>query len=169
MTIGLISDTHDNKLDADVIEHLADCTEVWHAGDIGGIELAEYLNEKYTCRMVYGNIDGTEIKALAPLNESFELNGLKVFMTHIGGYPGRYTHRVKTTLEQLKPDLYICGHSHILKVVKDSKLGILHMNPGSCGHKGFHTFRTLLKFEIEDGEIKNLRAIDLGKRGAIKE
>ncbi len=169
MLIGLISDTHADSLAEDVIKHLADCDEVWHAGDLGTLPIVHFIEENYTSRMVYGNIDGPKIREIAPHNQSFEIEGLKVFMTHIGGYPSRYTKRVGAILRSEKPDLYICGHSHILKVMKDKKLNLIHMNPGACGHVGFHKFRTLLKFEISNGKIENLRAVELGVRGVISE
>ncbi len=169
MLVGLISDTHANALPEDVIEHLVDCDEVWHAGDLGTLPIVHFIEENYKSRMVYGNIDGSKIREIAPHNQQFEIDGLKVFMTHIGGYPGRYTKRVGAILRAEKPDLYICGHSHILKVMKDQKLNLIHMNPGACGHVGFHKFRTLLKFEINEGKIENLRAIELGIRGVIAE
>jgi len=165
MTIGLISDTHGLITD-DVLEHLRDCAEVWHGGDLGKIGVIDQVKDLgVPLRTIYGNIDGKDIRAEIPLNQEFEIDGLKVFMTHIGGYPGRYTKRVKEILTETKPDIYICGHSHICKVVRDKKLGTLHMNPGACGHIGFHSIRTMLKFEILEGKIENLRAVELGMRG----
>lgn len=168
MLIGLISDTHASALEEDVIEHLTDCDEVWHAGDIGHPPLLDFLEANYTLRSVYGNIDGAEIRRGIPLNQSFEIDGLNVLITHIGGYPGRYYSRVLKLIKELNPDLYICGHSHILKVIKDKENNVLHMNPGACGQVGFHKFRTMLKFEVNKGKIENLRAIELGRRGIIK-
>jgi len=165
MTIGLISDTHSDHLEDDVIHHLKDCDEVWHAGDLGHPALVDYCLENYTFRGVYGNIDGREIRRELPLDNVFEIDGLKVFITHIGGYPKRYYKRVREKLNGVRPDLYICGHSHICKVMRDTKLNLIHMNPGACGHKGFHSLRTMLKFEINAGKIENLRVVELGKRG----
>lgn len=162
--IVLISDTH-SYLGEDVKKYFDDCDEIWHAGDLGSMELLDQLKEtgKLT-RVVYGNIDKPEIRHATAHNEEFECEGLRVFMTHIGGYPGKYTKRVGAILRSNPPDLYICGHSHILKVMPDKKLDILHMNPGACGVSGFHSFRTFLIFDIIDGEVKNLNAVDLGHK-----
>lgn len=159
--IVLISDTH-SFLGSDVKEYLGNADEIWHAGDIGDPKVAEELETYGLFRTVYGNIDGKDIRHRYPLNESFKCEGVKIFMTHIGGYPGRYTKRVKELLIKEKPDLYICGHSHICKVVRDNQLGLLHMNPGACGIEGFHKFRTMLRFECSKGEIGNLELIELG-------
>lgn len=159
--ILLLSDTH-SYLGSDVKEYIGAVDEIWHAGDIGDTAVSDQLEKVKPFRTVYGNIDGTEIRNSYPLNQSFECEGVKVFMTHIGGYPGRYTKRVKDLLVKEKPDLYICGHSHICKVVRDNSLGLLHMNPGACGVEGFHKFRTMLRFECNDGEIENLELIELG-------
>lgn len=167
MTIGLISDTH-GYLGEDVARHLEDCDEIWHAGDIGDLSTARQLEAfQKPLRIVWGNIDDSELRLIYPKDLIFYCNEVKVFITHIGGYPGRYTkHSFKTIMIE-RPDIFICGHSHILKVMKDSKYNLLHMNPGACGNKGFHIFRTLLKFDLTDGSVKNLRAIELGKRGAL--
>ncbi len=168
MTIGLISDTH-GKITNDVLDHLKDCDEVWHGGDLGTIDVKDQIDALgIPFRGVYGNIDGKEIRAELPLNLEFDVQGIKVFITHIGGYPGRYTGRVKKILHESRPDIYICGHSHICKVMRDQEIGTLHMNPGACGHQGFHSLRVMLKFEISSGKIENLRAIELGKRGKLK-
>lgn len=152
----------------DVKSHLLEADEIWHAGDIGDHPILESLQELgKTLRIVYGNIDDKDMRNNVPLNELFICEGLKVFMTHIGGYPGRYTKRVYSILMKERPGLYICGHSHILKVMPDKKIGLLHMNPGACGVIGFHKFRTLLRFEISDGKVSNLNAIELGLRSAI--
>jgi len=164
--IGLLSDTH-SFLDKKVFEHFKDCDEIWHAGDIGDIDVADQLENFKKFRAVNGNIDDKTVKAVYPNNLFFEVEGLSIFITHIGGYPGRYTARVKGILEEKKPDLYICGHSHILKVMRDKKLEVLHMNPGAVGHHGFHVMRTLLRFDIDEGQPKNLEVIELGKRGKV--
>lgn len=165
--IALISDTH-SLLKDDVVEHLKKHDEIWHAGDIGSMELVEQMESLgLPIRAVYGNIDDHQIRAVYPLNLSFECEGLKVFMTHIGGYPGRYVARVKEELLSDNYGLYICGHSHILKVIYDKKLEVLHMNPGACGTHGFHKFRTLLSFEIDKGKVQNAKVIELGLRGKI--
>lgn len=165
--ILLLSDTH-NYLGEDVISHLHEADEIWHAGDIGDLPILDALQSiGKPLRIVYGNIDDKEMRNNVLLNESFTCEGLKVFMTHIGGYPGRYTKRVYGLLMKEKPGLYICGHSHILKVMPDKQIGLLHMNPGACGVVGFHKFRTLLRFEISEGKVTNLNAIELGLRSAV--
>ncbi|MBT8232223.1 MAG: metallophosphoesterase family protein [Saprospiraceae bacterium] len=162
--IGLISDTH-SFLGDDVIKHLKDVDEIWHAGDIGNPKLIDQLEAINPVKGVYGNIDSKEVKLTFPLNNFFECEGVSVFMTHIGGYPGRYTKRVKEILLKEKPQLYICGHSHICKVLKDVKLDLIHMNPGACGHEGFHQFRTMLLFDCHDGKVGGLKLVELGRRG----
>ncbi|MEL6923641.1 MAG: metallophosphoesterase family protein [Bacteroidota bacterium] len=164
--IGLLSDTH-SFLDPAVFDYFSECDEVWHGGDIGQVEVADQLEAFKPFRAVYGNIDGNEIRQRYPLNLNFEIEGLKVFITHIGGYPGRYNARVRKLLQAHQPDLYICGHSHILKVMPDRQLDLLHINPGACGHHGWHKMRTLIRFEVEAGAIKNCEVIELGKRGRI--
>ncbi|WP_020568077.1 metallophosphoesterase family protein [Neolewinella persica] len=164
MKIGLLSDTH-SYLDPKVFDYFKDCDEVWHAGDLGDVSLLDELEAFKPTRGVYGNIDDTDVRRRWPLNLEFTVEGLHVFITHIGGYPGRYTSRVRQLLDDTKPGLYICGHSHILKVMMDKKRGILHMNPGACGKHGFHQVRTLLRFDIQAGRVENLEAIELGSRG----
>lgn len=167
--IALISDTH-SYLGADVIKHIKDADEIWHAGDIGDVATAEKLEQiGPPVRMVWGNIDGKPLRTDYPLEQVFTVDGLKVYIIHIGGYPGRLYKRAKETIIKEKPDLYICGHSHILKVMRDKKHDLLHMNPGACGVIGFHKFRTLLKFDINQGEISNLQAIELGLRGKVEQ
>lgn len=165
-SIALISDNH-SYWGQDVMQHVLDSDEIWHAGDIGTLESIAPMMAIKPFRAVYGNIDDTTIRHEFLLNDIFTIEGIKVFMTHIGGYPGRYSTRVHDILKHEKPNLYICGHSHICKVMPDKKLGLLHMNPGAYGHHGFHAVRTLLKFDIDSGEIKNLRAIELGLRGRL--
>lgn len=164
MKIALISDTH-SFLGEDVKKHLVNVDEIWHAGDVGNPKLIDELEAIKPLKAVYGNIDSKEVKISFPLNNIFNCEGVKVLITHIGGYPGRYTKRVKALLDEHKPDLYICGHSHVCKVLKDNQLNLIHMNPGACGHEGFHLFRTLLLFECIDGKVKNLKLVELGKRG----
>ena len=164
--IGLISDNH--SFDGnDMIKHLRDCDEIWHAGDIGSLESIKEIRNICTFRAVYGNIDGHAVRNEFDLNLSWECEGMSIFMTHIGGYTPKYYKRVRKILEETKPDLYICGHSHILKVMPDKDLDLLHMNPGAYGHHGFHKMRTILKFEIENGAIQNACAIELGLRGRL--
>ena len=166
MKIGLLSDTH-SYLDPKVFEYFADCDEVWHGGDVGDASLLDELEAFKPLRGVYGNIDDSAVRRRLPLNLNFEVEGLRVFITHIGGYPGRYTPRVRKLLDEHKPGLYICGHSHILKVMMDKKRHCLHMNPGACGKHGFHRMRTLLRFDVADGRVDNLEVIELGLRAAI--
>lgn len=162
--IGLISDNH--SFDGnDMIKHLRDCDEIWHAGDIGSLKSIKKIRDLCTFRAVYGNIDGLAVRNEFDLNLSWECAGMSIFMTHIGGYTPKYYKRVKKILEETKPDLYICGHSHILRVMPDKDLDLLHMNPGAYGHHGFHKIRTILKFEIEAGGIQKANVIELGLRG----
>lgn len=161
--IGLLSDTH-GYLDEGIKNHFSNCDEIWHAGDIGTVNVSDTLSEWKPYRAVYGNIDGTELRKMHPENQLFQVEGVKVLMTHIGGYPGRYTPRVRELIVQEQPKLYICGHSHILKVMFDKKHQVLHMNPGAAGIHGFHTIKTMLRFVIDGAEVKNLEVIELGKR-----
>lgn len=162
--IGLMSDTH-GYLDESILDHFSDCDEIWHAGDIGGNQVAETLEDFKLFRGVYGNIDGQEIRSLCPKEQRFVCEGLDVYMTHIGGYPGRYERNVRLIMQKHPPGLFISGHSHILKVIYDKKYHCLHMNPGACGQHGFHKIRTVLKFDIEAGRPKNAQVIELGLRG----
>ena len=164
--ILLLSDTH-GHLDPKIHKYINDVDEVWHAGDIGSTAVANEISKLKTLKGVYGNVDGHELRSQFPENQIFSCQGVKVLITHIGGYPGRYNSRVKKLIDEEKPQLYICGHSHILKVMKDRKNKLLHMNPGACGIQGFHKLKTLLRFKLNKGKIENLEAIELGKRGAI--
>lgn len=168
MTIGLISDTH-SYLGEDVIRNIQDCDEIWHGGDIGDLATAEAIEAiGPPVRMVWGNIDARDLRSTYEKDLIWTSDGVKVFMTHIGGYPGRYYKNPYHLIKKEQPDLFICGHSHILKVMRDKENNLIHMNPGACGYKGFHKFRTLLKFEINNGKIENLAAIELGERGKVK-
>lgn len=162
--IGLLSDTH-GFIDKAIAKHFAKCDEIWHAGDIGTLRVTDELERLKPVRAVYGNIDGAEVRVVHPENQIFELEGVKVLMTHIGGYPGRYTARVRQIIQKERPKLYICGHSHILKVMFDKNNDCLHMNPGAAGIHGFHKVKTLLRFTLDDGNVKELEVIELGKRG----
>ncbi|RYU74774.1 metallophosphoesterase family protein [Hymenobacter persicinus] len=161
--IGLLSDTH-SYLDDRILHHLRGCDEIWHAGDFGTAEVAERLAEVAPLRGVYGNIDGRGVRLTQPLVQAFELEGLKVLMTHIGGYPGHYAPAARPLLAQEHPGLFITGHSHILKVMPDPKLHLLHLNPGAAGRHGFHRVRTLLRFEVAEGKVQQLQAIELGPK-----
>ncbi|MFK8057185.1 MAG: metallophosphoesterase [Saprospiraceae bacterium] len=166
--ILLLSDTH-SYLDSAIMKHVAEADEVWHAGDIGNFAVYDTLDAAAkTLRIVHGNIDEYSMHTVAPENLDFTVEGLRVFMTHIGGYPGRYNGRVKDILRgEPGIDLFICGHSHILKVMPDKMHNLLHMNPGACGIYGFHLMRTMIRFQIEEGRILKPEVIELGKRGAI--
>src|SRR3981189_872609 len=138
MFIGLLSDTH-GFLDEAVLAYFAECDEVWHAGDFGSVEVLDQLKTFKPTRGVYGNVDGAELRAALPQNLDWDCEGLRVFMTHIGGYPGNYDARAKKELIRIRPGLFICVHSHIFKLMRDHHLKLLHMNPGACGHNGWHT------------------------------
>lgn len=165
MKIGLLSDTH-GYLDEAVFQYFAPCDEIWHAGDFGTEEVLDKLRGFKTTRGVYGNVDGQELRSQLPEDLSWDCEGVKVYMTHIGGHPGHYDRRAKKELERLRPGLFLCGHSHILKIIRDPKLQLLHMNPGACGRNGWHIVRTLLRFAIEAGKISQVEAIELGPRSA---
>ncbi|NLP58929.1 metallophosphoesterase [Lutibacter sp. B1] len=161
--IVLLSDTH-GYIDDQILKFIKQADEVWHAGDIGTIEVADTIANLKPLRAVYGNIDGKLIRAEYPLDTKFIIEDVSVWITHIGGYPNKYDFRVREELAKNPPKLFICGHSHILKVIFDKKLNILHMNPGAAGKQGFHNVRTMLRFEIDKGAISNLEIIELEKR-----
>ena len=160
MRIGLISDTH-NQLDDRFLTFLESCDEVWHAGDLGSIELCDRLEAFKPFRAVYGNIDDAPIRMRYPENQLFECAGLRVLMTHIGGYPGKYNARTLMLIRKHRPDMVICGHSHILKVLYDHSLHHLHLNPGAAGLQGWHKVRTALRFEIADGKPGAMELFEL--------
>lgn len=162
--ITLLSDTH-GYLDDRILHYCAEADEIWHAGDIGTEDVIDQLEAITTFRGVYGNIDSQKIRVRCPLHQRFMCEDMDVWITHIGGYPGRYDRKVREEIYRNPPKLFICGHSHILKVMPDKKLGLLHMNPGAAGINGFHKMRTLLQFEISGDNIENLRVVELGKRG----
>ena len=160
--IGLISDTH-HFLDEQVFEHFKNCDEIWHVGDFGTDEIANKLKNFKPLRGVYGNIDGYDIRSVYPEKLRWKCEGVKVMMTHIGGYPPRYNPAIKKELIADPAQLFISGHSHILKVMYDAKLECLHMNPGAAGKQGWHKIRTVIRFAIDGKEIKNCEVIELGK------
>lgn len=164
LKIGLLSDTH-GFLDPSIYKYFNECDEIWHAGDLGTIEVFDELSKFKPVRAVFGNIDGHIIRSAMPENLYFEIEGLKVFITHIGGYPGRYNQVVKEFLKSNDTGLFICGHSHILKVMFDQTFKLLHINPGAAGNHGFHQVKTLIRFEINNGKPQNLEVIEIGKRG----
>ena len=161
--IGLLSDTH-SHWDEKYITHFNNCDEIWHAGDIGSMEVAEKLEAFKPFRAVYGNIDGQDLRQAYPEVNRFTVEGVDVLITHIGGYPGKYDPKIRNTLFAKPPKLFICGHSHILKVMFDKKIQTLHMNPGAAGIYGFHQVRTLLRFVLDAGNIRDLEVIELGGR-----
>lgn len=163
MKIGLISDTH-SYLDERVFHHFQNCDEIWHAGDIGENQVLEKLSEFKPTKAVFGNIDSPIMQKELPEHLILEYEGVKTLMIHIGGKPGKYAKGVRQLILEYQPKLFICGHSHILKVMMDRELGTLYMNPGAAGKHGFHQMRTLLRFDLKAGEIKNLEVIELGKR-----
>ncbi|MCC9136894.1 metallophosphoesterase family protein [Pontibacter silvestris] len=164
MKIGLLSDTH-SYIDDQILRLLEDSDEIWHIGDFGSVEVSEKLSEIAPLRGVYGNIDGQDIRQLYPKVLRFEANGLDVLMTHIGGYPGKYHPDVREMIKENPPQLFLTGHSHILKVITDKSLNnLLHINPGAAGKHGFHKIRTMVRFVIDAGQVKDLQVIELGKR-----
>ncbi len=165
MRIGLLSDTH-GFLDPKVLKHFAEVDEIWHAGDIGLIGLTDKLAQFKPVRAVYGNIDDALVRRQFPEDNFFEVAGLRVFMTHIGGYPGRYPARIKAQLQRFQPGLFICGHSHIIKVMPDPQHHLLHINPGAAGNHGFHLVKTIVRFNITAGKIHDLQVIELGPRAS---
>lgn len=162
--IGLISDTH-GMLDERVFEHFASCDQIWHCGDWGSLQVVDKLQAFKPLRGVWGNIDGHEIRTIFPKHNRFVCEGVKVWLTHIGGYPGNYDSEVKPDIFNNSPDLFVCGHSHILKVLYDKKINCLHINPGAAGKYGFHQVQTLIRFEIDGDKIQNLEVIELKRRG----
>ena len=161
--IGLLSDTH-GYVDPKIYEHFKEVDEIWHAGDVGTIEVVDELNAFKPTKGVYGNIDGTEIRSEWNEVESFTCEGVDVLMTHIAGKPGKYQRNAHELISKHRPQLFICGHSHILLVKMDPNFDMLWMNPGACGDKGFHQVKTLLRFSISKGRIHDLEVIELGKR-----
>jgi len=157
--IGLLSDTH-HDIDDRVVKFLKSCDEIWHAGDIGSIETADKLASIAPLKLVFGNADGADIRVEYPEDLRFMCEGVDVFMTHIGGYPGKYDRRVAEHLRKYPPRLFISGHSHILKVMNDKKLGLLHINPGAAGIHGFHKVRTAVRFVIDGVRIKDLELLE---------
>jgi len=159
-----MSDTH-SYLHPQVFQYFEEVDEIWHAGDIGNVELADKLEAFKPFRAVFGNIDGADIRIRYPETLRFNLEGVEVMMTHIGGYPGKYAPGVKDALKKDPAKLFICGHSHILKVMFDERLHCLHMNPGAAGRQGWHAVRTIIRFTIDGSNMKDCEVIELGSRG----
>lgn len=158
--IILLSDTH-SALDKRFLPHLEDANEIWHAGDIGDIKVLEKLEKITKVRAVYGNIDNHIIRSATKEFINFKCEEVNVLITHIGGYPGKYAKGIKEKIQKLRPKLFICGHSHILKVIFDKKFNLLHMNPGAAGNYGIHKVKTILKFKIDKENITDLKIIEL--------
>lgn len=161
--IGLLSDTH-GFLDEQVFEYFKNCDEIWHAGDFGNADLAKRLKEWKELKGVYGNIDGQDIRSEFPEQLVFMCEDVKVMIRHIGGSPPNYNPETRKELKLHQPQLFICGHSHILKVMYDEKIQCLHMNPGAAGKQGWHRVRTLIRFAIDGKDIKDCEVIELGLR-----
>lgn len=167
--IGLLSDTH-GHWDERMTHHLCDCDEIWHAGDLGSLEVVDKLNQLAPLtRVVYGNIDNHHVRLETSHILNWSTEGLRFTMTHIGGKPGRYAKGIPELLDGARPDVFICGHSHLLKIERDNRLGSLYINPGAAGVHGFHKKRTLIKFSIDDGQLTNMRVVELGDRLNYKE
>jgi uncharacterized protein len=167
LKIGLLSDTH-GHLDPTIFEHFKKCDELWHAGDIGDANILTALRAFKPLRAVYGNIDNGDLQRSLPEDAWFECEGLTVWMTHIGGAPPRYNPRIQRQLKTKSPNIFVCGHSHILRVMRDAQHNsMLYVNPGAAGNHGFHHIKTLLRFDVVEKTIRNMDVIELGKRGAI--
>lgn len=164
-TIGIISDTH-GHLDQNMMHNLETCDEIWHAGDFGQIGVYDALKELKPLRGVYGNIDGHELRLCNPETQMFKCEGFRILMTHIGGYPGRYDKRILADLNSFNPEIFISGHSHILKVLPDNKRNLLHINPGAAGYYGFHKTKTMVILVLNNHKILDIKAIELGPRSA---
>lgn len=162
--IGLISDTH-SYLDPQVFTYFKEQDEIWHIGDFGSIEIWNQLKEFKPLRSVWGNIDDPQLRREMPELNCFQVEQVKVVLLHIGGYPGRYTPRAKQALKLEQPQLFISGHSHILKIMYDEQYQCLHMNPGAAGNEGWHQQRTLIRFSIDGEQINDCEVIELGRRG----
>jgi putative phosphoesterase len=161
--IALISDTH-NYLDPKILKYFEECDQIWHAGDIGTISITDELSKIKPVIAVYGNIDGQDVRKVHPLNQVFMCEQVKIYITHIGGYPQRYSKEALEEIKKKRPQLFICGHSHILKIMYDDHYKLLHINPGAAGNHGFHAVKTMVRFTIDGDKIINLEVIELGKR-----
>ncbi len=164
MQVLILSDTH-GFLDEAVLRHAREADETWHAGDIGNVQVADVLADAGPLRAVYGNIDGMPLRQRFPGQLRFTAEGLDVFMTHIGGYPGKYDRGIGPLLKRNPPGLFISGHSHIVKVMRDPALGqMIHINPGAAGREGFHRVRTVVKIQVMKGRVSDVRVVELGNR-----
>ena len=158
--ISLLSDTH-SILDERFIPHLKNSDEIWHAGDIGSLDVYDKLTKLSNVKAVYGNIDNHKIRIGLKSELFFKCEGVNIYMTHVGGYPGKYSKGIKEKIEKTNPNIFICGHSHILKIMNDKKNKLLFLNPGAAGNHGVHKVKTIIKFDIDDKEIRNLKIIEL--------
>lgn len=166
--IALLSDTH-GFIDQIIVKYLLDVDEIWHAGDFGNMAVSDFLASLKPLKGVYGNVDGQDVRKVHPLHQKFQVEGVKVWMTHIGGYPGNYASEIKKSIYTERPSLFISGHSHILKVMPDPKIpGLLHINPGAAGVHGFHHVRTMVKFTVDKNKIGELDVIELAQRGSLE-
>ncbi|CAM3885679.1 metallophosphoesterase family protein [Flavobacterium branchiophilum] len=161
--ILLLSDTH-SHIDESILKYVRQSDEVWHAGDIGSLAVTDAIKKIKPLIAVYGNIDDAKVRMEFPLHQRFMCEKVSVWITHIGGYPGKYNPNIRDMLVQNPPKLFICGHSHILKVIFDKKNQLLHLNPGACGKSGFHQIRTMLRFVIDQDKIKDLEVIEIGTK-----
>ncbi|VXD13454.1 metallophosphoesterase [Marinoscillum sp. 108] len=166
MRIGIISDTH-SYLDPSVFKYFSQCDEIWHAGDIGTLDVLQQLEAFKPTMAVFGNVDGHDVRAASPEDQVFVREGKKILMTHIAGSLPRYNPRVRDLIKTHQPDVLVCGHSHLLKVQPDKANNLLFINPGAAGRHGFHKIKTLLRLEIQEGKIQNLEVVELGPRGQI--
>lgn len=164
MKIGLLSDTH-GWIHPGIFDHFGSCDEIWHAGDIGNIETADVLSAFKPFKAVYGNIDNALVRRSYKEHLIFKVDEVKVWLTHIGGTPNNYDRRVRERIYEDPPDIFICGHSHIAKIMYDRKAGLLYINPGAAGHTGFHKFMTIVRFQIDGKNIHDMELIELGERG----
>ncbi|HUM53030.1 MAG TPA: metallophosphoesterase family protein [Chitinophagales bacterium] len=166
--IGILSDTH-NYLDEQIFDYFKNVDEIWHAGDIGTSMVTDKLKSFKPLLAVFGNIDGHELRAEFPEDLILQIDDCKIFITHIAGAVGVYNQRVREIIKQEKPNILVCGHSHILKIMRDEKFNLLHINPGAAGVHGFHKMKTILRFEIENGKPQKMELIELGLRGKIED
>ena len=167
MYIGVISDTH-GLFAPEIKDFLEPVDQIWHAGDFGGgVQTAHEIAAFKPLIGVYGNCDGQDLRFEYPQNQFFNCEGMKVLMTHMGGYPGHYDNNARLMIEKHRPDIFVCGHSHILKVMFDKELNLLHINPGAAGVHGFHKVKTAIRLQIDGKEMKNLEVIELGPRASV--
>lgn len=166
--IGLLSDTH-SYWDDKYLKYFTNCDEIWHAGDIGNLEILKKLEKIKPTRAVFGNIDSSDVQLNTSIELLFTIENIKIYITHIGGYPGKYQKGIKDKLSKNKVNLFICGHSHILKVMYDKSIDCLHINPGAAGKYGFHKKRTIVRFIIDGNNIKDLEVIELNDDNSFNE